>query len=136
MGGKEIRLSIVRDRDFTFRLLNDIISRIKQSAEVGRRLVLILPQPEPLYAWVAQLCNKFRGSCKHLCTFDMDEYADQDGRVAPETRPNAFLHNMRLAAHGPVTHLVPASHPADVAKRVVCHRIGRGRPRAGVRPRL
>jgi glucosamine-6-phosphate deaminase len=91
----DFKIQIIRDRDFTFRLMNDIFGRIKQSAEEGRRLVIILPQPEPLYAWVAHLCNKFRVSCKHLYTFDMDEYANEEGRIAPETWPNAFLYNMK-----------------------------------------
>ena len=91
----DFKIQIIKDRDFTFRLINDIFGRIKQAAEEERRLVLILPQPEPLYAWVAQLCNKYRVSCKHLYTFDMDEYADQDGNIAPETWPNSFLFNMR-----------------------------------------
>ena len=91
----DFKIQIVSDRDFTFRLINDIFGRIKQAAKEGRRLVLILPQPEPLYAWVAQLCNQHRVSCKHLHTFDMDEYANEEGRIAPETWPNAFLYNMK-----------------------------------------
>lgn len=91
----DFKIRVVKDREFPFRLVMDIFGRIKQAADEGRRLVLILPQPEPLYAWVADLCNKFRVSCKHLYTFDMDEYADQDGNIAPETWPNSFLYNMK-----------------------------------------
>jgi glucosamine-6-phosphate deaminase len=91
----DFKIRIVRDQDFAFRLMVDIFSRIKQAADEGQTLVLIVPQPEPLYAWVAHLINKFRVNCSHLYTFDMDEYADQDGNIAPETWPNSFLFNMK-----------------------------------------
>jgi glucosamine-6-phosphate deaminase len=91
----DFKIQIVKDQDFAFRLMVDIFSRIKQAADEGQTLVLIVPQPEPLYAWVAHLINKFRVNCGHLVTFDMDEYADQDGNIAPETWPNSFLFNMK-----------------------------------------
>ena len=37
--------------------------------------MLILPQPEPLYARVAHLLNKARVNCANLYTFNMDEYS-------------------------------------------------------------
>jgi glucosamine-6-phosphate deaminase len=91
----DFKIQIIKDRDFTFKLINDIFGRIKLAREEGRKLVIILPQPEPLYAWVADLCNRHRIPCDHLYTFDMDEYADQDGNIAPETWPNSFLFNMK-----------------------------------------
>lgn len=91
-----LKVIILRDDEFAFRLVNDIFGRIKQAADEGRRLVLILPQPEPLYAWVAYLCNKYRVPCHHLYTFNMDEYADENGNIAPETWPNSFLYNMKV----------------------------------------
>lgn len=108
------QIQVIPDHEFPFRLAADIFGRIKQAADEGLRLVLIVPQPEPPYARVAYLINRLRVNCRNLCTFDVDEYADQDGNIAPETWPNSFLHNMksnfdRLAAHGPVTPLVPAS---------------------------
>jgi len=91
----DFRIQVVPDDDFPFRLVAEIFGRIKQAADEGRRLVLIVPQPEPLYTRVAYLINRFRVDCRNLYTFDMDEYADQDGNIAPETWPNSFLHNMK-----------------------------------------
>jgi glucosamine-6-phosphate deaminase len=46
----DFKIQIIKDRDFTFRLINDIFGRIKQSAEEGRRLVIILQTlPSELY---------------------------------------------------------------------------------------
>ncbi len=89
------KIEVVPDSEFPFRLVVGIFHTIKQAADEGRRLVLIVPQPEPLYSWVAYLINKFKVDCRKLYTFDMDEYADQDGNIAPETWPNSFLYNMK-----------------------------------------
>jgi glucosamine-6-phosphate deaminase len=91
----DFKISIIPDAEFPFRLVMEVFSRIKQASDEGRRLVLIVPQPEPLYSRVAYLINKFRVNCKNLYTFNMDEYADEDGNIAPETWPNSFLYNMK-----------------------------------------
>jgi hypothetical protein len=91
----DFRIEVIEDDEFPFRLVMDIFSRIKRAADEGRRLVLILPQVEPLYKRVAFLLNMFRVNCRHLYTFNMDEYADADGNIAPETWPNSFLYNMK-----------------------------------------
>jgi 6-phosphogluconolactonase/glucosamine-6-phosphate isomerase/deaminase len=90
-----LKIEIIQDDEFPFRLVIDVFARIKQAADEGRQLVLITPQPEPLYSRVAYLCNKFRVDCRKLYTFNMDEYADEHGNVAPETWPNSFLYNMK-----------------------------------------
>ncbi|NLE43992.1 MAG: hypothetical protein GX620_04675 [Chloroflexi bacterium] len=91
----DFRIEVIADDDFPFRLVTEVFSRIKQAADENRHLVLITPQPEPLYSRVAYLINKFRVNCQRLYTFNMDEYADQDGNIAPETWPNSFLHAMK-----------------------------------------
>jgi glucosamine-6-phosphate deaminase len=106
----DFKITVVRDHEWRFRLVMDIFSRIQRAAEEGRKLVLILPQPDPYYAWVAFLCNKLRVSCKGLYTFDMDEYADRDGRIAPETWPHSFLFNMK---HNFYAKLDPALRPPE-----------------------
>jgi glucosamine-6-phosphate deaminase len=47
------------------------------------------------YTKVAYLINKFRVSCRNLYTFNMDEWADEDGNSAPETWPLGFLYHMK-----------------------------------------
>jgi len=89
------KIDVIPDAEFPFRMVTDIFYRIKQASDAERRLVLILPQPEPEYAWVAFLLNKFRVDCRNLYTFNMDEYADEAGNIAPETWPNSFLYNMK-----------------------------------------
>lgn len=89
------KIEIVGDDDFAFRRVWDIFCRIRQSDEQDNRLVLILPQPHPQYRKVAYLINKFRVDCRNLYTFNMDEWADEDGNTAPATWPNGFMYAMK-----------------------------------------
>ena len=95
-----LKVEIIPDDQFPFRLVTELFATIKGASDEGRRLVLILPQPEPLYAWVAHLINQFQVDCRNLYTFDMDEYADQDGRIAPASWRNSFLYAMKHNFYG------------------------------------
>lgn len=90
----DFNIQIVRDDDIAFLRIHDIFSRIKESDEKDQRLVMILPQPHPQYIKVAHLINKYRVNCRNLHTFNMDEWADEDGTVAPETYENGFMYAM------------------------------------------
>ena len=93
-----LKIRVVPDADRGYILITDMFHRIKTSSDEGRRLVLILPNPAPIYRQLARLINRFRVDCRNLVLFPMDEYADQDGRVAPIIWPNSFgyamLHNL------------------------------------------
>ena len=91
----DFNIEVVPDDDFAFRRVNDIFARIKQSDDENKQLVLILPQPHPQYIKVADLINKFRVNCRNLYTFNMDEWADENGNTAPETWPNGFMYAMK-----------------------------------------
>jgi glucosamine-6-phosphate deaminase len=74
----------------------DIISRIQVGLAEGRSCVLILPVgPVPQYTIAARLINQFRVSCRHLVTFNMDEYADESGVTAPPEWKGSFATSMR-----------------------------------------
>jgi 6-phosphogluconolactonase/glucosamine-6-phosphate isomerase/deaminase len=92
---RNLKIEIVKDDEFAFRRVYDIFFRIKQAADEDKKLVLILPQPHPQYIKVAYLVNKFRVNCSRLYTFNMDEWADEDGNIAPETWPNGFMYAMK-----------------------------------------
>ncbi len=92
----DFRISIVKDDEIGFRWLTDMFYRIKTAADREEKVVLITPQPWPQgYSQLAYLLNKFRVNCRHLYTFDMDEYANEHGEIAPETWPQGFLHSMK-----------------------------------------
>jgi glucosamine-6-phosphate deaminase len=68
--------------------------RIYAARESGETCVLILPNPCPIYKNLAYLINRFQVNCSHVHCFAMDEYADQDGNIAPEDWPQGFTRAM------------------------------------------
>jgi glucosamine-6-phosphate deaminase len=89
---REFRISVIQDAaQFYGAFATDIVRRIKEAGEAGRRIVMILPVgPVPQYEIAARMINEMRISCKHLVTYNMDEYADQDGNTAPADWPGSF----------------------------------------------
>jgi len=81
----DFRIRVIPDAEIEPLWIDDMFQRIRRAAEEGRPLVMILPNPWPSYAKVAALINRHRIDCRHLHTFNMDEYADQDGNIAPDT---------------------------------------------------
>lgn len=78
----DLKIKIVQD---TFSLfVADFFTRIKMSDDLDQKLSVILPNPWPsAYANVAELCNRYRVSLRNVHTFNMDEWADEHGNVAP-----------------------------------------------------
>ena len=76
-------------------LIATLFSRIKEAAENDRKITLILGNPEPeTYIPLAQLINYFKVECRKVHIFAMDEWADDQGNIAPETYKAGFAHSM------------------------------------------
>ena len=87
-------------RDFRIRIVDapaafyrefaeDIVARIRTAGEEGRRFVGIFPVgPMPQYGLAARLINEERLSCRHVHSFNMDEYANENGET---TGPSVLL---------------------------------------------
>ena len=89
----------------------DIVHRLTESQEAGRKFVAIFPVgPMPQYDVAAAMINKFRISCRHLVSFNMDEYADQDGNTAPPDWEGSFQRAMMENFFG---RLNPELRPPD-----------------------
>jgi glucosamine-6-phosphate deaminase len=92
----DFKIRIIEDeREFYFEFALDIVKRIKESLEVGRRLVVIFPVgPMPQYPIAARIINEMKLSCKHVYSFNMDEYADENGNTAPISWEGSFQRSM------------------------------------------
>lgn len=93
----QFRIEIIEDRiQFYSRFAVDIVSRIKKAADEGHPCVLILPVgPVPQYRIAAEIINRTGLSCRHVVTFNMDEYADERGETAPPDWEGSFATSMR-----------------------------------------
>lgn len=83
--------------------LGDMVSRIQRSDTHNEKLVMILPNPAPvLYEAVAEVINTHRIDCRNVHVFTMDEWADQDGRVAPIEYASGFSHSCMKYFYGSI----------------------------------
>lgn len=92
----DFKIRVIEDRaEFYLEFALDIVRRIKQALDEGRQFVGIFPVgPMPQYPVAARLINEFGIPCKHVHTFNMDEYADEDGNTAPADWPGSFQRAM------------------------------------------
>lgn len=73
----------------------DMFTRIKESDDKNQKVVMILPNPEPdTYIPVAEMINYHRVNCRNVYIFAQDEWADQDGNIAPRTYPAGFAFSL------------------------------------------
>ena len=72
--------------DPTMILVQDIFHRIYLSDVEDKRVTMIFPNQWPaVYSAVAEMINRCNVNCRNVHAFAMDEWADQDGNVAPLT---------------------------------------------------
>jgi glucosamine-6-phosphate deaminase len=88
----DYRINVVQDADIEFLWLNDMFHRIKTAMEQERQFVMITPNPWTRYKRLAYMLNKHRVNCRWLHTFNMDEYANERGEIAPEEWEFGFMH--------------------------------------------
>jgi glucosamine-6-phosphate deaminase len=77
--------------EFYAAFATDIVRRIKQALDEGRKFVGIFPVgPMPQYSIAAGMINELRIPMHHVHTFNMDEYADENGNTAPPDWDGSF----------------------------------------------
>jgi glucosamine-6-phosphate deaminase len=92
----DFRIALVDDEaDFYTRFATDLVDRIRTARDEGRDFIAILPVgPMPQYEIAARMINDARLSLAHVHTFNMDEYANDDGVTAPVSWPGSFQRAM------------------------------------------
>jgi glucosamine-6-phosphate deaminase len=92
----DFRIALVDEPgDFYTRFATDLVDRIRTARDEQRHFVAILPVgPMPQYEIAARLINEERLSLEHVHTFNMDEYANEDGVTAPLSWPGSFQRAM------------------------------------------
>ncbi len=92
----DFKIRIIEDaHEFYTEFALDIVGRIKKALDEDRRFVGIFPVgPMSQYDIAAKIINRFKISMKHVHTFNMDEYADQNGNAAPLEWAGSFQRAM------------------------------------------
>lgn len=93
---EDFRIAVVDDAaTFYDAFARDLVDRIRLARDEGRQFVAILPVgPMPQYELAARMINEERLSLAHVHTFNMDEYANEDGVTAPVTWAGSFQRAM------------------------------------------
>lgn len=91
----ELNIQVMPDDMMEFIWIQDMFYRIKTAMDAGKTCVLIMPNPAHTYIKLALLLNRFKVNCRKLTIFIMDEYADQDGNIAPETWKLGFMYSFK-----------------------------------------
>lgn len=93
----DFKIAVVDDpAQFYSRFALDIVTRITDAQKAGKSCVLILPVgPVPQFAIAAEMINRLEIDCRHLITYNMDEYADDQGKTAPADWEGSFATSMR-----------------------------------------
>ena len=88
----EFKIKIVPDFGAIF--VNDMVMRMKLSDDLDQTCVLVIPNPSPAaYMQVAETVNYFKINCRNVHIFAMDEWADEDGNIAPITYKSGFSYS-------------------------------------------
>jgi len=87
----DFNVQVVPDDMVEWIWATDMFRRIKASDDENTPCTLVLPNPAHTYKKVAYMLNQFRVNCRNLHVFIMDEYADQDGNIAPPSYPPSFF---------------------------------------------
>jgi glucosamine-6-phosphate deaminase len=92
----EFRIAVVDDADdFYTRFAADLVDRARAARDERRQFVAILPVgPMPQYEIAARMINEERLSLRHMHSFNMDEYANEEGVTAPVSWPGSFQRAM------------------------------------------
>lgn len=81
----------------------DMLLRIQRSDVENKRLVMIMPNPCPtVYETLGELINRFGINCRNVYTFNLDEWADQDGNVAPDSYQEGFNRSFIKSFYGSI----------------------------------
>ena len=89
----DFRIHLVKDDELEFIWIADMFHRIKTAYDRDEKVVMILPNPAPVYKKVAYLINRFKVNCSKVFTFNMDEWADENCNIADENYPQGFLNS-------------------------------------------
>jgi len=85
----------------TLHLVMDVFHRIYLSDVMDRHLTMIFPNQWPdAYTAIADMINRYNVSCRNVDAFAMDEWADENGNVAPLTYGAGLGYSFRNHFYG------------------------------------
>lgn len=87
-----IRLDVLKDEEFEMVMLTDMVKRIIDSDVNDRKCVMVMCNPNPTYRKVAYMLQELKVNMRNVKFYMMDEWADEDGNIAPLSYRAGFGH--------------------------------------------
>lgn len=78
-----IQLDVLRNDEFETVMVADMVKRIVDSDRYDKQVVMIMCNPNPTYRKVAYMLHELKVNCRNVKFYMMDEWADEDGNIAP-----------------------------------------------------
>ncbi|MBO5070514.1 MAG: hypothetical protein J6C37_09155 [Roseburia sp.] len=76
-------IDVRKDEEAGIVMLTDMVRRIVDSDRYDKKVVMIMPNPSPCYRQVAYMLKEMKVNCRNVKFYMMDEWADEDGNIAP-----------------------------------------------------
>lgn len=84
--------------DFDVLMVHEIALQIKKAKDKNEKLAMIVPVgPMGMYKWTVFFLKEWNIKCDHVYTFNMDEWADENGNTLQSDNPASFEYCMRAA---------------------------------------
>jgi 6-phosphogluconolactonase/glucosamine-6-phosphate isomerase/deaminase len=78
-----IQLDVLPVDQFETVMITDMLKRIIESDRLDKKCVMIMCNPCPTYRKVAYMLHQLKVNCRNVKFYMMDEWADEDGNIAP-----------------------------------------------------
>jgi len=85
-----IKLEVIKSDEFEMIMLTDMVKRIIDSDRYDKKVVMIMCNPNPTYIKVGYMLRQLGVNCRNVKFYMMDEWADEDGNIAPLTYKAGF----------------------------------------------
>ena len=82
-GNPNLTMEILKNDEFEMVMLTDMLKRIIDSDRYDQQVVMIMCNPNPTYRKLAYMLHQLNVNCRNVKFYMMDEWADEDGNVAP-----------------------------------------------------
>ena len=76
-------VNVIKNEEFEMIMLTDMVKRIIDSDRYDQKVVMIMCNPCPTYRKVAYMLRELGVNCRNVKFYMMDEWADEDGNIAP-----------------------------------------------------
>lgn len=104
--------------DFDTFMGHEIALQIKLSKERNEKLAMIVPVgPMGMYKWAVFFLTQWNVKCDHVYTFNMDEWADENGNTLPSDNPASFEYCMKSAFFDRLDGLTIPPHQRNFATK-------------------